>query len=352
MDGGTFLQNQWYVAATSAEINRTPFARRICGQPMAMFRRQDGSVAVLADRCAHRLVPLSKGELVGDEIQCGYHGFRFDGSGACTLITTKDAVPRGFGVRAYATVERHALIFVWLGDVAAADPALIPDFSLNQAPGWTMVPGYTYVKGHHQLLMDNVLDLTHVVFTHKTTLAGGGVTDNPLEVTVTGDRVHAQRVMRNVDTAPIFKAAKGLSGKIDRWQILDFIPPIYMVANLGALPAGGNEELGKVPTHLIYNSFTPETERSTHYFWQVVRCWSLDDQKVSDMYREMIVLAFDEDARIIEAQQERIDDDPAGGVLASFSGDRAGQEARRIIARMLAEEAQARGMKPRRERAG
>lgn len=336
-----FLQNQWYVAATAAEISRTPFARRICNQPMVMFRRQDGGVVVLEDRCAHRKVPLSKGELIGDEIQCGYHGFRFDGSGACTLISTKDAMPRGFGVRAYTAVERHTLIFVWLGDRAAADPALIPDFSLNDQPGWTMVPGYTYVKGHYELLMDNVLDLTHVMFTHKTTLAGGGVTDNPLEVTVDGDRVHAQRIMRNVDTAPIFKAAKGLAGKIDRWQILDFEPPIYMTANLGAMPPGEAEELGKVPTHIIYNSFTPETERSTHYFWQVVRCWSLDDRKVSDMYRDMIVLAFDEDARIVEAQQQRIDDDETGRPLASFSGDRAGQEARRIIRRKFAEEARA-----------
>jgi vanillate O-demethylase monooxygenase subunit len=334
-----FLQNQWYVAATAAEIGRTPFARRICNQPMVMFRRQDGGVVVLEDRCAHRKVPLSKGEVIGDEIQCGYHGFRFDGSGACTLISTKDAVPRGFGVRSYAAVERHTLIFVWLGDPAAADPALIPDLGLNDTPGWTMVPGYTYVKGHYELLMDNVLDLTHVMFTHKTTLAGGGVTDNPLEVTVDGDRVHAQRIMRNVDTAPIFKAAKGLDGKIDRWQILDFEPPIYMTANLGATPPGETEELGKVPTHIIYNSFTPETERSTHYFWQVVRSWSLDDQRVSDMYRDMIVLAFDEDARIVEAQQQRIDDDESGRPLASFSGDRAGQEARRIIRRKFAEEA-------------
>ena len=336
-----FLQNQWYVAATAAEIGRTPFARRICNQPMVMFRRRDGGVVVLEDRCAHRKVPLSKGELIGDEIQCGYHGFRFDGSGACTLISTKDAMPRGFGVRAYTAVERHTLIFVWLGDPAAADLGLIPDFRLNDQPGWTMVPGYTYVKGHYELLMDNVLDLTHVMFTHKTTLAGGGVTDNPLEVTVDGDRVHAQRIMRNVDTAPIFKAAKGLAGKIDRWQILDFEPPIYMIANLGAAPPGEAAELGKVPTHIIYNSFTPETERSTHYFWQVVRCWSLDDQKVSDTYRDMIVLAFNEDARIIEAQQQRIDDDESGRPLASFSGDRAGQEARRIIRRKFAEEARA-----------
>jgi len=337
-----FLQNQWYVAATAAEIGRTPFARRICNQPMVMFRRQDGSAVVLEDRCAHRKVPLSKGEVIGDEIQCGYHGFRFDGSGACTLISTKDAMPRGFGVRSYAAVERHTLVFVWLGDPAAADPALIPDFRLNDQPGWAMVPGYTYVKGHYELLMDNVLDLTHVMFTHKTTLAGGGVTDNPLEVTVDGDRVHAQRFMRNVDTAPIFKAAKGLAGKIDRWQILDFAPPIYMTANLGATLPGQSKQLGSEPTHIIYNSFTPETERSTHYFWQVVRDWSLDDQKVSDMFRDMIVLAFDEDARIIEAQQQRIDDDETARPLAAFSGDRAGQEARRIIRRKFAEEARAR----------
>ena len=94
----------------------------------------------------------------------------------------------------------------------AADPTLIPDFHENADPGWAPVPGYLNLACNYQLMVDNLLDLTHVVFVHKTTLAGGGVTDTPLEVRTEGDRVLAQRMMINVDTAPIYRAVHEQAG--------------------------------------------------------------------------------------------------------------------------------------------
>jgi vanillate monooxygenase len=190
-------------------------------------------------------------------------------------------------------------------------------------------------------LIDNILDLTHVVFVHKTTIAGGGVAETPLEVTLDGDVVRAQRLMRNVDTAPIYRAARKLHGKIDRWQFLEFRPPIYARITLSAREAGTDVPFG-TPTHIVLNSFTPETERTTHYFWSTVRSWGLDDDNVSKIYKDMTDLAFDEDRRIVERQQALIDSDMSGAPLVSLAFDRAGVGARRIIARKLEEEAQAR----------
>ena len=211
-----FLRNQWYTAATSTELGAKPLARTICNEPMVIFRAQDGTVAVLTDRCPHRKAPLSLGEVVGNAIQCGYHGIRFAADGACTHVPGNVPIGRNFRARCFPAREIHGLIFVWLGEPSLADPALIPDFSENVKPGWTGVHGTLYVKGNYQLLIDNILDLTHVVFVHKTTLAGGGVAETPLEVDIDGDVVRAQRLMRNVDTAPIYKAARNLHGKIDR----------------------------------------------------------------------------------------------------------------------------------------
>jgi vanillate O-demethylase monooxygenase subunit len=249
-------------------------------------------------------------------------------------------IGRNFRARCFPAREIHGLIFVWLGEPSLADPALIPDFSENVKPGWTGVHGTLYVKGNYQLLIDNILDLTHVVFVHKTTLAGGGVAETPLEVDIDGDVVRAQRLMRNVDTAPIYKAARNLHGKIDRWQFLEFRPPIYARITLGAREAGSDLPFG-TPTHVVLNSFAPETERTTHYFWSTVRSWGLDDASVSKTYKDMTDLAFAEDARIVEAQQRLIDSDPSGTPLVSLAFDRAALAARRIIKRKLEEEAQA-----------
>jgi nitrite reductase/ring-hydroxylating ferredoxin subunit len=261
---GEFLRNQWYTAATSAELGEKPLARTVCNEPLVIFRGHGGNVAVLSDRCPHRKAPLSSGEVVGNDIQCGYHGIRFAADGACTHVPGNAPIGRTFRARSFPARETHGLVFVWLGEPALADPALIPDFSENVKPGWTGVHGTLYVKANYQLLIDNILDLTHVVFVHKTTLAGGGVAETPLEVEIEGDVVRARRLMRNVDTAPIYKAARNLHGKIDRWQFLEFEPPIYARITLGAREAGSEVPFG-TPTHVVLNSFTPETERTTHY---------------------------------------------------------------------------------------
>jgi vanillate O-demethylase monooxygenase subunit len=334
-----FLRNQWYTAATAAELGDRPLARTICNEPMVIFRGADGGVAALTDRCPHRKAPLSSGEVVGNDIQCGYHGIRFARDGACTYVPGSAVIGRSFRAKSYPVREIHGLVFVWLG-TAIPDDALIPDFSENVKPDWTGVHGTLYVKANYQLLIDNILDLTHVVFVHKTTLAGGGVAETPLEVEARGDLVRAQRLMRNVDTAPIYRAARNLHGKIDRWQFLEFRPPIYARITLGAREAGSDLPFG-TPTHVVLNSFTPETERTTHYFWSTVRSWGLDDANVSKIYQDMTDLAFAEDARIVEQQQQLIDSDTSGAPLVSLAFDRAGVAARRIIAQKLEAEAAA-----------
>jgi vanillate O-demethylase monooxygenase subunit len=333
----TFLRNQWYVAARSDEIGAKPLGRTICNEAIVLYRGANGAIAALEDRCAHRMAPLSLGEVVGDEIQCGYHGVRFRGDGACTSIPSqKDLpIPRGFCVRSYPVHEASALIFVWVGEAERADPALIPEWtSRNTDAGWTAVHGYHHVKGHYQLVIDNLLDLSHVTYTHKTTLAGPGVDDTPMEVEVDGNVVRTSRVIRNVDPAPIHRATKGLTGKIDRWQLSEFRAPIYILVTLGAEPAGTTENL-QTPSHMVINAATPETDATTHYFWSVTRCIRTDDVELSRKFRELTQIAFDEDAVIIEAQQRMVSSAPPGAALVNFRGDTGGVAARRIIRRKL-----------------
>ena len=336
----TFLQNQWYVAARSDEVGDKPLGRMICNEAVVLYRGANGTIAALEDRCAHRMAPLSLGEVVGNDIQCNYHGVRFRGDGACTVIPSqKDLpIPRGFCVKSYPVHEASALVFVWIGEAEQADPALIPEWvSRNTDAGWVAVHGYHHVKGHYQLVLDNLLDLSHVTYTHKTTLAGPGVDDTPMDVTVEGDVVRTSRVIRNVDPAPIHRATKGLTGKIDRWQISEFRAPIYILVTLGAEPAGTTETL-QVPSHMVINSATPETDTTTHYFWSVTRCLRIEDAALSEKFRELTQIAFDEDAAIIEAQQRMVSSAPPGSALVNFRGDNGGVAARRIIRRKLEQE--------------
>jgi phenylpropionate dioxygenase-like ring-hydroxylating dioxygenase large terminal subunit len=334
MPEAPFLRNAWYAVATSEELNDRPIGRRICNEPVVVFRRADGSPAMLNDRCPHRKAQLSFGQVIGDSIECRYHGFRFAGDGVCTLIPAGDTPPPAFRARAFPVVEKHGFVYAWFGEAKRADEALLPDLSHNDSPQWVAVRDYIHVAANYKLLIDNIMDLTHTSFVHKTTLAGPGVAETPLEVSVEDRTVRGERVMRNVDPSPIFKAALGRDGKIDRWQIMEYHPPILAVAILAGKEPGTVAKLD-VPTHILYNFFTPETETSTHYFWSTVRCWALDDAAVSSTYLEMSRTAFAEDVEIVEAQQRMIDDDPRGAALAYFSSDKVALEARRLLTRMI-----------------
>ena len=160
-----------------------------------------------------------------------------------------------------------------------------------------------------------------------------------MQVEVVGDIVRARRNMPNVDPAPIHRVLRHFPGKIDRYQDFEFHPPVYIHLNLGANPAGSDEDRS-VPHHVVINSLTPETENSTHYFWSIAQCLNPDPAVIRTLY-EMNKMAFDEDTGIIEAQQAAIDADPHGPPLAAVAGDHAGVLARRIVARKLAEEAAA-----------
>jgi phenylpropionate dioxygenase-like ring-hydroxylating dioxygenase large terminal subunit len=81
-----FIRNAWYVAAWADEIGDAPLARRICNEPVVLFRDKEGHAAALLDICCHRGAPLHMGMVIEEGLQCGYHGLVFDRSGACVHV--------------------------------------------------------------------------------------------------------------------------------------------------------------------------------------------------------------------------------------------------------------------------
>ena len=122
------LRNAWYIGAWADELADRPLARRICGDPVVLFRDGSGRAAALVDRCCHRAARLHLGILVEAGIQCGYHGLVFDTTGRCVAIPGQKQIPQDARVRSYPTVEKDQLVWLWMGDPALADPAGIVDF--------------------------------------------------------------------------------------------------------------------------------------------------------------------------------------------------------------------------------
>lgn len=108
------MTSHWHFAAASTYVGRRPLAVKAGGTAIVLFRRQDGAVAALEDRCPHENVALSTGKLVGDEIECEHHGLRFDCAGKCTFMPAQKNIPSRFVVRSFPVEERDGQIMVFI----------------------------------------------------------------------------------------------------------------------------------------------------------------------------------------------------------------------------------------------
>ena len=347
-----FVMNNWYVAAWPDEVGGGRLlARTICGLAMIFFRDASGKVVALEDRCCHREAPLSLGWLENDgTVRCGYHGMRFDGKGACVEIPGQERIPSNARVGTWPVHEIHGWVFVWPGDPELADPALIPDgLARNDKEGWTSVGGVSYVKGHYQLIVDNLMDLTHVTYVHQGTLGDPVVADSPLEVRRDDVSVTAERWMINHEPSPFWK--RNLNRKLgkdvmaDRWQIIRFEAPSFVMLDNGAAPTGLNvrehpalRSSGVESCNL--NAITPETEDTSWYFWAFSRRFLPDDQEFSETLRSEIAAVFEQDRVMVEATHRVMKREP-GRPVTHLLADAAQNMARKMVEKRLEQEAQA-----------
>ncbi len=313
-DKTAFPRNAWYAAAWSHEIGRSLTARTICDLDMVFYRRGDNAVSALEDACWHRLVPLSRGWLQGDEVVCGYHGLVFDSSGRCTHMPAQKTINPSACVRAFPVAERHRLVWVWPGDAALADPDRIPDFHWNDGTDW-VGEGGTYVSlgCDWRLVVDNLMDLTHETYVHAGTIGDDAITDAPFEATHAGHFVTVTRWMKAIEPPPFWAGNLGKPGLVDRWQIIRFEPPGVVVGNVGVAPIGTGAPDGDF-SHGVNGHFlaaiTPESANTCHYHWNFVRNFRTDDAEFTRAIQRAHVGdgkgLYDQDASILEAQQRAI----------------------------------------------
>jgi phenylpropionate dioxygenase-like ring-hydroxylating dioxygenase large terminal subunit len=334
-----WMKNCWYVAGFSAELDKGFVARRILDVPVIFWRTSDNAIAALRDRCPHRLAPLSTGKLVGDQIECGYHGLRFDASGKCTFAPGQDSVPRAAPAATFPAIEKHKLLWVWLGQRDLANESLIPDLHWMDAPGWKITTGYHHMKADYRLVNDNLLDLSHETYVHKHTVGNAAVADSPVVTEVVSERiVRAHREMPNIEPPPFFALAQGHSGRINRWQVAIYMAPGFNMTEVGFHAVGTDRQTASFlmrPLHLI----TPETEHSCHYFWAVPRNFRLEDDTLSAGLNKAASNTFDEDKALLELQQRCLIEDGSPRIpQVAVSVDVAPAQGRRILADAIARE--------------
>lgn len=340
-----FLRNCWYVAAWDHEVGKEElFRRTLLGEPLMFFRDTKGIAHSLLDRCPHRFAPLSKGRHLGDCVRCPYHGLEFDASGACVHNPHGNGViPKAAVVRAYPTVERHSVIWVWMGDADQADPAQIPDFSCMDPATHYVGKRYLHARANYVLETDNILDLSHIEFLHPGTLGSPGVKDAVTKVKQEGKQVTISRSTFKDVMSDFLYDAMGLPRGIlvDRWFDVRWDAPACMLLDAGASPAGTPRE-ANAGAPMFPHLFSPETESTTHYWYAVSMARTAGPHAAAVV--EAIVAGArqpfeEEDLPMLEAQQEAIGERDFWSLNpVLLAGDAGAIRARRVLDKLIAEE--------------
>ena len=335
--------NAWYVAGWDHEISRTILARTIAGRPLALYRTEDGRPVALADACWHRLAPLSLGKLVGaEDIQCPYHGIRYNSAGRCTSMPAQETINPSATVPSFPVVERYRYVWIWMGDPSIADPDTIPDMHQMDHPEWTGDGLTIHAPCNYQLVLDNLMDLTHEEFVHGSSIGQEELSESEFVVTHDDSTVTVTRWMLNIDPPPFWRKNMrdkfpGYEGKVDRWQIIHFQAPSTICIDVGVAKAGTGAPEGERSQGVngyVMNTISPETDRTCHYFWSFQRNYCLDSQLITTQLRSGVYNVFGEDEAMLKAQQEAIDANP-DYEFYSLNIDAGGMWVRRLIERML-----------------
>lgn len=343
-----FVWNAWHVAALSSEVGADAlFARRLLDLPVLIYRKQgSGQPVALLDRCPHRFAYLSKGLRKGDEVECIYHGLRFGADGKCTHSPYQDAPPPGADVRSFPLVERHRMLWIWMGDAEKADPAKIPDHSHMDRADMRPLIWYYHFNGNWQLGNDNLMELTHLFFLHTSTIGGwkeepGKVAGEVYTARREGEKIISRTFVPNVAEHGTFDNGVPRGTPFDQWNDTIWEAPANMRFTMGAVPAGDDPASCAQPYMEQTHCITPETASTSHYFSGFSRIFELDrdeagEQQFVDFFSGIFAR---EDGPIMEdIEGQMVSHDLLAHNPVVLPRDKGAIMVRRLVAQMIAAE--------------
>lgn len=304
-----FIANAWYGAIWADDLCKQPVARRILDRPIVLYRTDDGAVAALEDMCPHRFAPLHMGQVIGDRLRCPYHGLEFDPRGQCRHNPhTTGRIPPAARVKHYHANERHGMIWVWLG-AAEPDLAAIPDYSMLDTSPRTMQSkrDWLIIKANYRLIVENLLDLSHVAVLHKDILGNAETMDADISVREEGGDLVVTRLMPGVTPPKLMDILfHDDARRVDHWSTIRLTGVSCLINDAGVtdVDAAREQGAGMYGAHIL----TPIDDATTLYHFCAVR-WSGEGvcapgEDVLEQLSALRRTAFaEQDRPIIEAQQ-------------------------------------------------
>lgn len=293
--------DHWYVLAMSTELKDKPLVRTLYDTPIVLFRGKDGAVGALLDRCPHRNVPLSMGQVLGDStLECPYHGWRFDRRGGCTHIPSLCEEARAKDSpswRATAFAVREIAGWIWVYARPGVEPHEEPvAFAHFADQRYTHVYQRTEAEGTVLATAENALDVPHTQFLHKGLFRtdSRGITIEAV-VRASSDRVEAEYVGEPRPPGIVAKILSPSGGIVEHFD--RFIAPCVTQVEY---------KLGSENHVLVTSALTPVSDSKTMLFNVVSLRLRIPIKTLAPVLEPLGLKIFQQDAVMLKAQTETI----------------------------------------------
>lgn len=180
------LKNMWYGIMRSDEVPyKKPISVKRMNKKLVMWRKKDGSIACIEDKCCHRGASIGLGQVNGDFVACPFHGFEYDEQGQVQLIPANgkiDIVGKQYQNNAYPIKEDQGFVFLFNGSTDLSHTKALPTFVELSSFESTIYQEIWPV--HYTRAVENQLDVVHVPFVHHNTIGRGSNTlvDGPVVI--------------------------------------------------------------------------------------------------------------------------------------------------------------------------
>jgi phenylpropionate dioxygenase-like ring-hydroxylating dioxygenase large terminal subunit len=160
------LERLWFPVARESDVDSAPFATSLLGRRLVLFRTERG-VAAARDRCPHRGVRLSLGQMRDGQLECPYHGWRFNHAGVCTLVPSQPGAHPLAGLETVPAQIAYGLVWACLNEPYLPMPS-IPERADDPDDRWETGFGTPFeVRCGLRSITENFRDSSHFAFVHK-----------------------------------------------------------------------------------------------------------------------------------------------------------------------------------------
>ena len=311
----------------------------LLGEDLVLFKDADGNPAALKDRCCHRTAKLSKGRCVNGAVECGYHGWTYDGGGRVIRIPQYEpdrAIPKDYCTPAYRCMAKYGYAWVALEEPIAPIPE-VPEFG---AEGWRTIFQFHEVWNTSPLrALENSFDNSHFSFVHRATF---GVAAQPkpsrYELVERDGGFYAETLIDAVNP-PAYARVSGTSAPLTQRLMRNAYYLPFMRRLDIEYPSGIR--------HVIINAFTPIDDG------RIQLCQWLFRNDTEEDCPAQLLIDFDhvitrEDKDILESTDpDALVDTRRRGVEYSMDSDKPGMLIRKQLMELLAAHGESEVFRPR-----